>query len=328
MKKLVIFMVVVLLICGCTAKEPPRDDTDDENMVEIEPIVVEDKEPIEQAEAEEPYEPVGVMIENSTAARPQSGLIDADVVYEVYVEGGITRFLALFNSKYPEVVGPVRSVRHYYLDIAQEWDAYLVHYGGSPLAKAQFDKVAIKRIDGMIDTNRFWRDSSRKSPHNAYIDIAQCRELIDFEQNIREIKFSETAPSTGEAYSTVIIPYTSKSYKVEYRYDEKLGENMRFVGDVPFIDRESEQQLSIDNIVIQYARHERTKNKVGYKEVELFGSGRAQYFIGGKFYEGTWERSDAESPTHFLNESGEEIEFMPGNVWIHIVPTNMNVTVK
>ena len=72
-EKLVIFMVVVLLICGCTAKEPPRDDTDDENMVEIEPIVVEDKEPIEQAEAEEPYEPVGVMIENSTAARPQSG---------------------------------------------------------------------------------------------------------------------------------------------------------------------------------------------------------------------------------------------------------------
>lgn len=327
MKRLAIFMIFILLLSGCASKDIPPEDTDNENIVEIESLVV-DEEKLEEKEEEVPYAPVAVMIENSTAARPQSGLQDADVVYEVYVEGGITRFLAIFNSNYPEVAGPVRSVRHYYLDIAQEWDAYLVHYGGSPLAKAQFDKVPIKRIDGMIDTHRFWRDSSRKSPHNAYIDITKCRDLIDFEQNRRQIKFSEAPQAIGQTCSTVAIPYTSKSYKVEYKYDDESGKNMRFTAGDPFIDRESGEQISVDNIVIQYARHERTENGVGYKEIELYGSGRAQYFIGGQFFEGSWERSDAQSPTKFLDEKGQEIEFLPGNIWIHIVPTNMSVTAE
>lgn len=333
MKKLTLFVILLLFLSGCVGKGVETKDIEDDT-VEIKPITIEDEELTEETpvgdreEIQGPYKPVAVMIENSPAARPQSGLIDADVVYEIYVEGGITRFLALFLSRYPEIAGPVRSVRHYYLDIAQEWDTYLVHFGGSPLAREQFDKVSIRRLDGITGNKLFWRDNSRKAPHNAYIDTAKCRELIDFEQKRREIKFTKEPPTVGEPYSSITIPYNSTFSKVEYTYDESLGKNMRGTSGTPSTNKEDGEQLFADNIVVQYVGHEKMDSGVGYKKVDLIGSGKAQYFIGGKYLEGSWDRSSGESPTQFLDGNGEEIEFMEGNIWIQIVPNNMKVIIE
>lgn len=335
MKKLMLFIVLLIIFTGCTRQNLELDmdmeGSNDEDTVEIKPIVPEEKDETVEVDKEVvqgPYRPVGVMIENSPDARPQSGLIDADVVYEVYVEGGITRFLALFMSKYPEVAGPVRSVRHYYLDIVQEWDALLVHYGGSGLAKEQFPKRPIKRIDGMEGSKLYWRDNSRVAPHNAYIDITQCEKLIDYDQKRREIKVSKEKPIIGIEYNTINIPFNSTFSNLQYTYDRETGKNMRGNNGKPSINKENGEQLFADNIVVQYAEHERMDSGVGYKKVDLVGSGSALYFIGGKYFEGKWERASLEEPTLFLDESGEEVGFMEGNLWIHIVPNSMKVVVE
>ncbi len=352
MKKLAIVLSLLLLLCSCTGRAVGEEDKkDDDDPIDIESIIVEDNQ-IDDEETEEaeddadqvditllpggdvgfpytgPYKPVAVMIENEPKARPQSGIIDADVVYEVHAEGGITRFLALFLSKSPSVVGPVRSVRHYYMHLAQEWDAYLVHYGQSFIAEEQFSKIPVKRLNGIKGSKLFWRDSSRKAPHNVYIDIGTCKDAIDFNQKEREVPITEEVPTKGETYSTITIPYNSTFSKVEYTYDSESGKNMRSTNGTPSTDRESGDQLFAHNIVIQYAKHGILEPGAGYREVELFGSGKAMYFIGGRFFEGRWERQNENSPTRFLDDGGEEIEFIPGNIWVHVVPTNMKVTVE
>lgn len=349
MKKIAIFLSFLLLLCSCTGKDIDMEDVEDDT-IEIEPIIVEDTDVLKEEDDEEdvddevriepvegagagfpytgPYRPVAVIIENEPAARPQSGLSDADVVYEVHAEGGITRFLALFLSKSPPVVGPVRSVRHYYMHLAQEWDAYLVHYGQSFIAENQFASIPVRRLNGIKGSKLFWRDNSRKAPHNVYIDIGKCKDDITFDQKERKVSLTTEVPTQGTEYSSITIPYNSTFSKVEYKYDRESGRNMRGTNGKPSTDKESGAELFANNIIIQYAKHGILEPGAGYREVEVFGSGKAMYFIGGKCFEGRWERANSKSPTRFLDESGEEVRLMQGNLWVHIVPTNMKVVVE
>ena len=284
--------------------------------------------PITGLEMNGDYKPVAVMVENIAVARPQSGVIDADLVYEAHAEGGITRWLAVFLSRRPEVVGPVRSVRHYYMYLAQEWDAYLVHYGQSFIAEELFNKVDVKRLNGFYDDKLFWRDKSRKAPHNVYINIEDCREKIDFSQECKGFQFSSEAISGGEAYQKITIPYNSSENVVSYRYDEQQKRNLRFVNGKENTDRETGKQLSAKNIIVQYAKHSILEPGAGYRDVKLTGTGKAKYFIGGRCFDGTWERKDYDSQTVYYDKSGKEIRLQPGNTWIQLVQTDMQVKVE
>ena len=150
------------------------------------------------------YKPVAVMIENSPAARPQNGLQAADIVYEAIAEGGITRFLCLFNDHMPTTVGPVRSLRLYYLQIQEEWDSILVHFGGPMTRGLESDvfhtasaklKLRVCGIKGIVYNNDldhakssgayFWRSTDRKAPHNAYTNLEKVQALYDYTPNAR-----------------------------------------------------------------------------------------------------------------------------------------------
>lgn len=278
--------------------------------------------------SERPYQPVAVMIENSPAARPQSGLIYADVVYEMYVEGKITRFMAIFNDRDSTVAGPVRSVRHYYLDIVREWDALLLHYGGSSFAQDVYKKdKGIKRIDGIYDTKYYWRDKSRKAPHNAYINITECRKEIDSKQKERGFLFTEDIP-VGHDYSKVIIPYDSKYTVTSYVFDANKGVHKRFINGSPHVDRESGQQIEVKNIIIQYAKHRSMNTSAGHIDIELVSSGTAEYFINGNHFKGSWKKASKSEKTVFYDQNGQEIMLMPGNTWIQVVPVGFNVQVE
>ncbi|MFU0800663.1 MAG: DUF3048 domain-containing protein [Xylanivirga thermophila] len=274
------------------------------------------------------YKPVAIMIENSPKARPQSGLSKADIVYEVHAEGGITRFMALFLSNMPNKVGPIRSVRHYYMQLAQEWDAYLVHYGQSFIAEEQFDKINVKRLNGLNTNKPFWRDKSRKAPHNVYIDALKCQDKIDFDQTARGFSFSDDYPDGGLAYEKIVLPFNDSYSKVEYIYDDEKGQNMRYNGGRASIDQETGKQLSNKNIIVQYAEHSILEPGAGYRDVKVFGKGRAAYFIDGRYYEGTWSRKNAEKPTVYYNEENIPITLKPGNTWIEIVPDDMEVSIQ
>jgi len=276
------------------------------------------------------YKPVAMVIENSPAARPQSGLIYADLVYEAHAEGGITRFLAIFLSERPEIVGPIRSVRHYFMHMAREWDALLVHYGQSFIAEAQFNTIQVRRLNGLVMPNEkpFWRDNSRKAPHNVYIDTNDCLERIDFEQKERGFEFSTDPPPGAKEYTSLTLPFNQSSSMVEYRYDKEKGVNLRYMNGKPHVDRESGEQLYNKNIIVQYAKHGILEPGAGYREVEVIGSGKAVYFIDGKYQEGTWERKGPNAPTQYLDSSGQPIRLSPGKVWIEVVPTDMKIVIE
>ena len=121
--------------------------------------------------AEEPLiRPIVVTINNHPKARPQSGLTEADVVYEMLAEGDVTRLLALYQSDIPAVAGPVRSARSYFIDIANGLGAFYYAHGYSPEAKSMLERGVVDNMNGMhYDGTYFKRSSERKAPHNSYI---------------------------------------------------------------------------------------------------------------------------------------------------------------
>ena len=365
-KSLIIVLAVIIILTGCARRQPQRIDIDnnrreqlinelleglnsgddseqdskedsqedgEENTQEDIELVVQQEGPICPLTGlpyDGEYKPVAMMIENSPAARPQSGLIDADLVYEAHAEGGITRFLAIFLSETPEKVGPIRSVRHYFMHMAREWDALLVHYGQSFIAEEQFSTIQVHRLNGLYMPNEepFWRDKSRKAPHNVYIDIKDCVERIDFEQQERGFEFTTDPLPEGKEYYSVTLPYHQSASMVEYRYNKEKGLNMRYMNGKPHVDRETGEQLYNKNIIVQYAKHGILEPGAGYREVEVIGSGKALYFIDGKYAEGTWQRKGPNAPTQYLDSSGKPIRLAPGKVWIEVVPTDMKINIE
>ncbi|WZL79575.1 DUF3048 domain-containing protein [Eubacteriales bacterium mix99] len=342
---LCISILAALLLVSCsgdpglhpdrTPKPAPIAGSDDQGSnggeddvdIEVQPGSG-DPSPITGLDMNADYKPVAVMVENIAAARPQSGVIDADLVYEANAEGGITRLLAVFQSKMPEVAGPVRSVRHYYMYLAEQWDAYLVHYGQSFIAKDMFDRIDVQRLNGLYDERLFTRDSSRKAPHNVYINVGDCRKKIDFPQKCKGFQFSSEDVSQGEPYQEITIPYHGSDNVVSYQYDESEKRNLRFVNGEKNTDRETGKQLSAKNIIVQYAKHSILEPGAGYRDIRLTGTGKAKYFIGGHCFDGTWERKGEDSSTVYYDESGKEVRLQPGNTWIQLVQTDMQVTVK
>ena len=347
-KRWLIYVVVaLLLLTSCSNGKSPvettpsptpasvensgnTDDTqngDTIDITKIDPNVV-NPSPLTGLEMNGDYKPVAIMIENFKAARPQSGIIDADLVYEANVEGGITRFLAIFQSKRPEKVGPVRSLRHYFMWLAQEWDAYLVHYGQSFIAEEYFDKIDVKRLNGFYTDKPFWRDTTRKAPHNVYIDPATCLDKIDYKQEAQGFLFDVTKIPDGSPYTDITIPYYKTITIVTYKYDQKKKLNLRSINGKPDVDRETGNQLFAKNIIIQYAKHSILEPGAGYRDVKLIDKGEAQFFINGSYIEGTWERKGADTKTVYYDDNNNEMYFAPGNTWVQIVQKDMNVTVK
>lgn len=181
LRRYVVIVLMLMLMCsvGCANKKGEADssyahsDPENETIVpaENEPVVPKAKSPLTGMDMNAQFKnqrPLAVMVENEYNARPQSGLDKAGVVYEVLAEGGITRFLAIYLGETVDEIGPVRSARPYFLDYTMEYDGIYIHYGASPQGYTDLKKLKIDAINGMYDDVTFWRDKSRKEPHNAY----------------------------------------------------------------------------------------------------------------------------------------------------------------
>lgn len=339
-KAILFFLLFTCLLVGCAKKQPEIPTAPPETPPTASPASVqtvvrhteasaaipENRSPLTGLELEQPYQPVAILVENFAAARPHSGVIDADIVYEAHMEGGITRFLAIFQSKSPEVVGPVRSLRHYFMWIGLEWDALLVHYGQSSIAEDKFTQIPVRRLNGIVSGRPFWRDTSRRAPHNVYVAVNSCRERIDFKQQVQGFAFEDSRSWEGTPYRRIRIPYSRSSNLVEYTYNPADRLHYRFINGREDVDRETGKQLFARNIIVQYAHHSVLEPGAGYRDVALIGSGRARFFIDGHTREGTWERPDQEMRTIFYDAQMEEIKLLPGNTWVQVVQTEMQVT--
>lgn len=281
------------------------------------------KSPITGLEYDSSAPLTAVMIENHADARPQSGLIYADLVYEAQAEGGITRFMALYYSNNPTVLGPVRSARPYFIQWADEWGAAYAHCGGSPDGLALIKSLGLIDLDDMSGPG-FWRDDSRKAPHNLYTSMANLTERIGSRKPAEpeaRWQFGTWAelPSKG---LTIDFGY---GYKVAYDY--KDHSYARSMNGVPHTDRETKQVIAPANIIVQYVKSKIVDSELRLK-MDTIGSGKAIFLVAGNYSEGTWSKADANSPTEFRTADGTELTLATGQTWIEVVPAIATVAEK
>jgi hypothetical protein len=270
-----------------------------------------------------------VMIDNMSPARPASGLSKAVLVIEAPVESSITRFLAYFDlaDDVPKI-GPVRSVRPYYLDWAAEADAMITHVGGSPEALTKLAASDARDLNEFSAGVYFWRDKERYAPHNAYTSTELMREAVanryddhvlapvapwKFKDDLAHAEAGPSMPATKAP--TLRVDYRAPAYDVEWIYDAAANDYVRVQGGAPQADGAT--ALRAKNVAVQFVTT-KVLDAVGRRSVDTTGPGEASVFIDGTRMDGTWTRSGGR--TRFLGPDGSEIVFNAGTTWIQVVP--------
>jgi hypothetical protein len=280
------------------------------------------------------YRPIGVMIENRPEARPQSGLGQADIVYEAFMEGcSMTRFFCVFNDHLPVNVGPVRSARIYFIDIAEEYNGMLAFFGGPQLdSKANIYnrlykttlQVAANGI-GSKYNKLYWRIKERPAPHNVYTNLEKLAAILKPMTPVRHFAFSADAPAAGEDISKINIVYNRRTVNTTYEYDPANRNYKRSIGGEPMMDALTNTQITVTNVILQYAKLTYV-DRPGHVNYKLTGKGKADVFIAGKHIKGTRERKNLKAITHYYDETGKEITLLPGNTWVQLMTGSVPVT--
>lgn len=270
-----------------------------------------------------------IVIENSPEARPQSGLDQASIVFEAIAEGGITRFVALYQHTRPEVIGPVRSLRPYFIDWSLMYDAPIAHVGGSTEAIDQARAIGIRDIDEFSYTNSFYRSTNRYAPHNVYTDF----ELLDARNeaaghttsSFEALKRKDDSPISAPKASSITLDVSGPLYRVNYVYDPDANSYLRSVGGKPHIDRETSDQLSSKVVVALVVPRSVRAN--GTSVYQLVGSGQAVIFQDGKVIAATWQRSSQSDQFAFSDAAQQKaVSFNAGSVWMTAVDSRALVT--
>lgn len=266
-----------------------------------------------------------IMIENSPDARPQSGLKEAGVVYEAVAEGGITRFLALYQQEKPGIIGPVRSVRMYYVDWVAPYQASVAHIGGSYAALQEVRNGSYRDIDQFFNSSSYWRSTDRYAPHNVYTSFEKL-DALNASKGYTKSSFSsfpraDAKPPTAPNATSIDITISSPWYNPHYAYDAASNTYLRSLGGVAHNDREKGQIAP--SVVVALYVDMTTVLEDGYREsIVTSGSGRAVVFQNGSATECTWKKTDKSSPLTLLDASGKPLSLIRGQTWISAVPSD------
>lgn len=279
-------------------------------------------------------EVTAIMLENSPSARPQSGLKDAGVVFEAIAEGGITRYIAFYQEKKPKLIGPVRSVRPYYIAWAKPFDASIVHVGGSFNALKEIRSGAYKDLDQFFNGRYFWRATDRYAPHNVYTNFDRLNSLnaskkymhSKFTGFTREPLDSNGQPQkmSGKKATNISVSISSALYNVRYKYNAQDNNYHRFLGGAPHLDRE--RGLITPKVVIVMKVKTQLGWEDGYREqMTTEGDGPVYIFQNGVVIQGNWHKKSKGSQITFTT-GGKQIPLARGNTWITVVAPEKTVS--
>ncbi|WP_235864089.1 DUF3048 domain-containing protein [Sutcliffiella halmapala] len=334
-RKFILLLVVMLIVlAGCKANDSnSATNKEEENNSETnggnDEQEASDKETIypltgTSGETSIDKRPFVVIINNDINARPQSGLHKADIVYEVLAEGDITRLLAVFQSEIPtDLIGPVRSARSYFVDLAKGYDPVFVFHGWSPEAR---EKIQAHEVDGLnglsYDGSLFKRASFRKAPHNSYITYDNIEkgaaQLAYFlEANVPPLSFANEGDSVeGAATEYVKIPYSTRVVThVEYKYDEAKNHYVRYSGEVKSVDLDTSEEIVAHNIFIVETSHTVVDN-AGRREIDITSGGRGILIRDGIRQEVDWKEVDGRILPYLNNQP---VPLTPGKTWIQLI---------
>jgi hypothetical protein len=283
---------------------------------------------------------IAVMVDDLSRARPQSGFNAASVVWHAPAEGGIPRYMLLFQDRLPDLVGPVRSARQYYIGWAAEWDAMYVHVGGSPQALQTLRSKGQGQLVYNADEFRWggrylWRTKDRNPPHNVYSDGEHLRALakrLGADDGPLEPawRFVNEAPLPSRPKGGRIdIPYFAN--KITYRYDRTRNRYVRSVtGASPQVDAADDQVVAPKNVVVLFMSFSPLNDGHPNKkrlEADFVGSGRALISTNGRTIEGTWRKADMTAPTLLFDEAGEPAKLTIGQTFVQVVEKGTAVKV-
>jgi hypothetical protein len=287
--------------------------------------------------------PLLIKIANTPDVRPQSGLSGADVVFEHYSEGGITRFTALYLANDVNKIGSVRSCRLIDIELPAMLDASLVCSGTSPGVKPLMrDSWGFKNNVTMIsDFGPFecaecpmFRTSDAPVPHNLFANTANARKELDArKKNTRTAfnswTFDANAPGRGKEVSELGIPYTSGT--VSWSYDKTSGKWGRALAGQPQIDKLTGKQLGVDNVLVIFAPHVETliqEDVTGSRSIEIqfWKSGYFKLARDGRLLEGNWKRSESTANLVLSDLEGKPLPLKPGTTWVQLVPVDFRET--
>lgn len=304
-----------------------------------------EEEPKQEEKKEEPQvkiysgtdRPIAVMIDNQSGARPQAGLNKAYLVYDIIVEGGLSRMMAVFKGADLEKIGPVRSSRHYFLDYALENDSIYVHYGWSPKAQTDIKKLSVNNINGITQSSTFWRVKDKKSPHNAVTSTEKILEQANkfgyrttsTQDSILNYKAEEFDLTSEDAIlaTDIKIPY-SKYYKVEFKYNVETKRYEKYADGKAQVDWDTKEAITTKNIIITYAKNvdlPDTEDK-GRQDLKNIGDLEGYYITNGKAIKIVCSKSSRKEKTVYKDLQGNVIDVNDGNTYIQICPIDAKVT--
>jgi hypothetical protein len=287
--------------------------------------------------------PIAVMIDDLSPARPQSGFNSASVVWHAPAEGGIPRYMMMFQEKEPTLVGPVRSSRYYYIAWASEWRSVYVHAGGSPQALATLRAKGHGQYVYNVDDFRYegvylWRLRTRSSPHNVYTDGPNLRKLAkvvgakDPAQPPAPVwSFAPDAPFGNRPVGGTIDVGYSASH-IHYDYDRATNSYLRGVTLEPKeIDAATGKRVAPKNVVVMLVHFGPLNDGHPSKmrlEADLIGKGTAWIATNGRTIKGTWRKDAITKPTRFFDAAGKPVTLTVGQTFIQVLPTGSKVTIK
>lgn len=312
--------------------KPKTNETDKQK-----PKVIEPKLSIINLESNK--RPLAIMIDNHINVKEHSGLQDAYLIYEIVVEGGITRFLALFKDQDTKLIGPVRSGRHYYLDYALENNAIYIHYGHSPKTLTDINILKADNIDGMFYGTPFNRDKSLNSPHNVFTNIEKLEAGItkkqydyhNFNKPLLNYSIKEVNLDENNIANNIKI-YYNYDYYVSYQYDELNKKYQRSMRGKAHLDKETKKQYTAKNIIIYKVKNFPLSLADGgglnRQNLDNIGNGEGYYITNGYAVPITWEKSSRKSPTIYKDKQGNLLKVNDGNTFIHLQPINQNLSIN
>ena len=330
-------LLCIFLLAGCGAKDAVEPSV---------PAFVEVPEVSENNEIDVFFEkyvdtdqrPIGVMIDNDDKnARPHAGLEEAYLVYEMVVEGGATRFFALFRNDQTAKIGPVRSSRHYFLDYAMENDTIYTHFGWSPRAMSDISAYRINNINGVAgpDSDIYWREEKYRGDwHSAYTSIERITKMA--EQKGYSLKTDKKNGliyareyfdlSSGESATDVKLEYSGR-YSTGYVYDAEKKIYEKQIDGQPH-KVQSGAVVEAKNIIVVLANDTSLGDGTARRNLINVGSGKGYYITNGKYEEITWSKSARNGDTVFTKTDGTPLEINPGKTYINIISPASKIIIQ
>lgn len=346
-RRLTIFIIVGILIIasGVTVlflnrkggDTPNIGSTEDNDNSQVETPI----KKVQVIDLESKSRPYAVMINNNSAVwKYQSGMNEAYIVYEMLVEGGITREMALYKDATTAKIQSVRSSRHYFLDYALENDAIYVHWGWSPQAQSDISSLKINNINGLTyEGSYFFRDSTVKAAyeHRGYTTMEKLKSAAE------RLKYRTTTDAKSLlAYSAEPIDMASMDgvvdakyveisysggYSAKFYYDEETKEYKRSQNNTELIDFTSKERITTHNIIVYNVGY-KTMDSYGRQNMTNIGSGTGYYISEGKAIPIKWEKKSRSGKTIYMLPNGEELSVNDGRTYIGLQPTGRTVKIN